>query len=153
MFTAGTYTMSSLQINCPHCLANNRLPAKRLGDNPTCGRCKAPLFTAKPMELTSANLGPTLNGNQIPVLVDCWAPWCAPCQSFAPVFEAAAARLEPQVRLAKLNTEVETSIGESWVIRSIPTLILFKDGQELRRMSGALPLPQLMQWVYQGLNP
>lgn len=144
--------MSSIQINCPQCLANNRLPAERLQDKPSCGRCKSPLFTANPMELTSVNVASTLSGNQIPVLVDCWAPWCGPCQSFAPVFEAAAARLEPQVRLAKLNTEIEPKISESWVIRSIPTLILFKGGQELQRMSGALPLPQLMEWVYRGLH-
>lgn len=145
--------MSNLQVNCPHCLSNNRLPAERLSDNPACGRCKTRLFTGKPMELTGENVNPVLTGNGIPVLVDCWAPWCGPCQSFAPVFEAAAARLEPYVRLAKLNTEAEGRIGETWTIRSIPTLILFKDGKELQRMSGALPLPQLMQWVYQALNP
>lgn len=144
--------MSHLQINCPQCLATNRVPADRLGDGPKCGGCKQPLFFGKPMELTANNVEPTLNGNQIPVLVDCWAPWCGPCLSFAPVFEAAAQRLEPYVRLAKLNTEAE-SIGEGWGIRSIPTLILFKDGQEIQRVSGALPLPQLMQWVYQSLNP
>lgn len=144
--------MSHLQINCPHCLANNRLPAERLGDGPKCGSCKQRLFIGKPMELTAGNVQATLGGNDIPVLVDCWAPWCGPCQSFAPVFEAAAQRLEPYVRLAKLNTEAEP-VGDAWAIRSIPTLILFKEGQEVQRVSGALPLPQLMQWVYQSLNP
>lgn len=105
------------------------------------------------MNLTSANAQAVLGNNEIPVLVDCWAPWCGPCQSFAPVFEAAAQRLEPYVRLAKLNTEAEPLVGEGWSIRSIPTLILFKGGQEVQRVSGALPLPQLMQWVYQSLNP
>lgn len=145
--------MSHIQINCPHCLANNRLPADRLSDQPKCGRCKAQLFFGKPIELTAQNIQQTIDSNEIPVLVDCWAPWCGPCQSFAPVFENAAARLEPYVRLAKLNTEAQPDLGASWNIRSIPTLILFKEGKELQRVSGALPLPQLMQWVYQALNP
>ena len=144
--------MSAIQINCPHCQANNRLPSERLEDAPRCGRCKMALFEAKPLVLNRDNVSATLKGNHIPVLVDCWAPWCGPCQSFAPVFTAAAARLEPQVRLAKLDTEAVPEIAQQWGIRSIPTLILFREGAELQRMSGALALPQLMQWVYQALN-
>lgn len=145
--------MTSLQISCPHCFSTNRLPGDRLGDGPKCGSCKNPLFAGRPVELTSANAAAVLGNNDIPVLIDCWAPWCGPCQSFAPVFESAAQRLEPYVRLAKLNTEAEPLVGESWAIRSIPTLLLFKNGSEINRVSGALPLPQLMQWVYQSLNP
>lgn len=144
--------MSSLQINCAHCYTNNRLPQERLVDNPRCGRCKQPLFSGKSLELNEVNLQPTLTGNQIPVLVDCWAPWCGPCQSFAPIFEEAASRLEPLLRFAKLNTEAEQKIAQQWAIRSIPTLILFREGQELDRKSGALPLPQLMQWLHQHLS-
>jgi thioredoxin 2 len=144
--------MSSLQINCAHCYTNNRLPQERLVDNPRCGRCKQALFSGKSLELNEVNLQPTLTGNQIPVLVDCWAPWCGPCQSFAPIFEAAASRLEPLLRFAKLNTEAEQKIAQQWAIRSIPTLILFREGQELDRKSGALPLPQLMQWLHQHLS-
>jgi thioredoxin 2 len=88
-----------------------------------------------------------LDGNSVPVLVDCWAPWCAPCKSFAPIFEQAAQQLEPRLRLAKLNTEAEPQFGELWQIRSIPTLILFKEGLELARLSGALPLNQLKKWL------
>jgi thioredoxin 2 len=88
-----------------------------------------------------------LDGNSVPVLVDCWAPWCAPCKSFAPIFEQAAQQLEPRLRLAKLNTEAEPQFGELWQIRSIPTLILFKEGLESARMSGALPLNQLKKWL------
>jgi thioredoxin 2 len=123
-----------------------------LADNPRCGRCKQALFSGKSLALNEANLQPTLTGNQIPVLVDCWAPWCGPCQSFAPVFEEAASRLEPLLRFAKLNTEAEQKIAQQWAIRSIPTLILFREGQELDRKSGALPLPQLMQWLHQYLS-
>ena len=91
----------------------------------------------------------TLNNNQIPVLVDCWAPWCGPCRNFAPIFEQAAKEFEPQYRLAKLNTEDEQNLAGRWQIRSIPTLILFIDGKEKARTSGALSLTQLKQWVAQ----
>lgn len=144
--------MSSAQINCPHCFATNRLPMDRLSDNPNCGRCKQPLFIGKPLELNLDNLASTIEKNDIPVLVDCWAPWCGPCQSFAPVFEQAAAQMEPHIRLAKLNTEAVPTIAQEWGIRSIPTLILFKGGREVQRVSGAMPIPQLKQWVLQSLG-
>lgn len=144
--------ISSVQVNCPHCYANNRLPQERLADNPRCGRCKQSLFSGQPVELNQHNLQATLTGNQIPVLVDCWAAWCGPCQSFAPVFAQAAERLEPLLRFAKLNTELEQGIAQQWAIRSIPTLILFRDGQEQDRMAGALPLPQLMQWLHERIS-
>ena len=144
--------MTDVQINCPHCFINNRFHADRITDNPKCGRCKEFLFIGRPMELTADNVEATLSGNDIPVIVDCWASWCGPCQSFAPVFEAAAARLEPNLRFAKLNTEAVPSLSEQWNIRSIPTLLLFRNGVEITRMSGALPLPQLMQWIYESLN-
>src|SRR5690606_22435659 len=106
----GVSIMSNLQINCPHCNANNRVPEERLVDKPQCGRCRQPLFYGKPLELNQDNLQATLTGNHIPVLVDCWAPWCGPCQSFAPVFEQAAARLEPMLRFARLDTQAEPDI-------------------------------------------
>lgn len=141
--------MSSIQINCPHCFATNRLPGERLEDKPNCGKCKRQLFSGKSMELNPGNVANTLEGNDIPVLVDCWAPWCGPCQGFAPVFEEAAARMEPYIRFAKLNTEDVPSIGQRWNIRSIPTLILFHRGKEVQRVSGALPMPQLMRWLHE----
>jgi len=139
--------MSATQINCPHCFATNRLPSERLTDNPNCGRCKSPLFTGKPLELNAGNVAGTIEKNDIPVLVDCWAPWCGPCQSFAPVFEQLAAESEPYIRFAKLNTENEQSLAQSWAIRSIPTLILFKGGKEVARESGAMPMQLLKQWL------
>ena len=141
--------MSTTQINCPHCSATNRLPSERLTDNPTCGRCKQAIFVGKPLELNSDNVANTIEKNDIPVLVDCWAPWCGPCQSFAPVFEQLAAQSEPYLRFAKLNTEAVQSIAQDWGIRSIPTLILFKGGKEVQRVSGAMSLPQLKQWLVQ----
>lgn len=132
-----------IQITCPNCNAVNRVPNERLSDKPQCGKCKKSLFAGKPLELHPGNVGAVLDKNDIPVLVDCWAP----CKSFAPVFEQAAGIMEPKIRLAKLNTEAVPSIAQRWAIRSIPTLILFKQGKEVQRVSGAMSLPQLQQWL------
>lgn len=138
-----------LQINCPHCFATNRLPDERLGDKPTCGRCKQALFDGKPLTLTPNNIAATLEKNDIPVVVDCWPPWCGPCQTFGPIFSQAAAQFEPRARFAKLDTEANQAIAQQWAIRSIPTLLVFKSGKEIQRLSGALPLPQFSQWLKQ----
>jgi len=141
--------MSFTKVTCPKCNATNRLPSDRLTDKPNCGKCKKPIFSGKPMELTASNVVPTVSHNELPVLVDCWAPWCGPCKSFAPTFEKAAKELEPKLRLAKLNTETHQQVAARWKIRSIPTLILFRQGKEIARMSGAMSLPQLKQWLKQ----
>jgi len=141
--------MSTTSIACPACTKTNRVPSERIGDKPKCGHCKKPLFIAKPMRLTAANAAALLNNTEIPVLVDCWASWCGPCRSFAPVFEKAAQRFEPKVRFAKLDTEANQSLASRWGIRSIPTLILFRNGKEVDRVAGALPAPQLAQWLSQ----
>ncbi len=135
--------MSNTHVVCTACGSTNRIPTARLDDNPTCGKCKAPLFQAKVIELNAANISATIRNNDLPVVVDCWAPWCGPCRSFAPTFEQAAREMEPHFRFAKLNTEQEQQIAGQWNIRSIPTLIVFKDGKEATRISGALPLNQL----------
>ncbi len=141
--------MTTTTLTCAACNAANRVPNDRLGDNPKCGKCKEQLLQGHPIELSSANVAPVLTGNSVPVLVDCWAPWCGPCRSFAPIFEQAAEQLEPRLRFAKLNTEAEQQLAGEWGIQSIPTLILFRGGEELARMSGALPLGQLKQWLLQ----
>lgn len=141
--------MSTTNVTCPKCNATNRLPSDRLTHKPNCGKCKKAIFIGKPMELTSANVAAVLNHNEIPVLVDCWAPWCGPCKSFAPVFEQAAKAFEPRLRLAKLNTEAQKPIAGRWKIQSIPTLILFRQGKEVARLSGAVPLAQLKKWLSQ----
>ena len=139
--------MTTTNITCPNCYSTNRIPTQRLKDSPICGKCKKALFNGKPMELTAANVASVLNHNHIPVLVDCWAPWCGPCRSFAPTFEQAAKECEPYLRFAKLNTELHDAVARRWNIRSIPTLILFKNGKESARVSGALSASQLKQWV------
>lgn len=141
--------MSTLTVSCPHCLSSNRIPEGRLTDGPKCGKCKTRLFIGRPMTLTAANAATILKHNQLPLLVDCWAPWCAPCRSFASVFEQAAGQYEPYLSLAKLDTEAHPNLATRWQIRSIPTLILFRDGQEAARVSGALSSSQLQQWLAQ----
>lgn len=139
--------MNITRITCPDCNVTNRIPQERLGDKPICGKCKAQLFQGKAVDITSANVSAVVGNTDIPVLVDCWAPWCGPCKGFAPIFEQAAQQLEPRLRFAKLNTEIEQELGGLWSIRSIPTLILFREGREAARMSGAMPLVQLKKWL------
>jgi len=137
----------SLHIVCPNCLAVNRIPSARQSEGPMCGKCRQPLFNARPIELGSPNFQQYVTRNDIPVLVDFWAPWCGPCKMMAPAFEQAAAQLEPRIRLAKLNTEAEQAIGAQYGIRSIPTLALFHNGRELARQSGAMGTADIVRWV------
>jgi len=137
----------TLHIVCPHCQATNRLPRARLGESPTCGKCKHPLFDGHPTALDAAGFERQIAASDIPVVVDFWAPWCGPCRTMAPHFERAARELEPHVRLAKLDTEAEQAIAAQYGIRSIPTLIAFRNGRELGRQSGALDAASLVRWV------
>jgi len=139
----------SLHIACPTCGASNRLPESRLADAPKCGKCGAVLFSAHPVPVADANFDKIVGGTDVPVVVDCWASWCGPCMRFAPVFEEAAGKLEPHVRLAKLDTEANPAVSAKLGIRSIPTLIVFKGGKEIARVSGAMPLGPFLEWVKQ----
>ncbi len=142
----------SIHVVCPQCGAINRIPASRLDARPKCGKCGHPLFSGHPVELTGNTFAKHLSRNDIPLLIDFWAPWCGPCKMMAPAFTQAAAELEPHIRLAKVNTEKEQNIAAQFGIRSIPTLVLFMNGVEKDRQPGAMDSSNIVQWVRSRLS-
>jgi thioredoxin 2 len=136
-----------LHIVCPHCHTTNRVRAEDLAKVADCGKCHRALFEAHPAALDEAAFERHLQRNQIPMLVDFWAPWCGPCRQMAPAFEQAAAQLEPHVRLAKVNTDEAQAIGARLQIRSIPTLALFVNGREVARQAGAMGAADIVRWT------
>ena len=137
----------TLKVVCPHCHTTNRVARVRLADGATCGECKAALLDGRPFELTTASFDRHVHSNDLPLVIDFWAPWCAPCRAMAPAYEEAAARLAPDVRLAKLDTEAAPDLAARFGIRSIPTLVAFRGGREVARQSGAMAASQLVQWI------
>ena len=136
-----------IHIVCPQCSAINRLPRERLDDAPQCGKCQQALFNGHPVALNEAGFQRHVDKNDLPVVVDFWAPWCGPCLSMAPEFEKATKLLEPAVRFAKLNTEEAQALSQRFNIRSIPTMALFKGGREVARQSGAMGAQAIASWV------
>jgi thioredoxin 2 len=132
---------------CPHCEAINRVAHARLGDQPVCGKCDKALFEAKPLDVNSAQFARQIGRNDIPVLVDFWAAWCGPCKMMAPAYHQAAQRLEPAMRLLKVDTEAAQDLAARYNIRSIPTLALFRGGREIARQPGAMDAGGIVAWA------
>ena len=139
----------NVQIVCPVCSKLNRVPQARLAEGASCGACHKSLFSAKPLALDGDSLKRNINKNDLPLVVDFWAPWCGPCKMMAPAFEQAAQQLGPAVRLAKLNTDEYPDAAAPYNIKGIPTLIIFQSGREVGRSSGAMSLSQLTGWIGQ----
>jgi thioredoxin 2 len=136
-----------VQVACPSCLAANRVPAARTSEDPKCGKCGAALLDWAPTELGEDQFEPFVQRTELPVLVDFWASWCGPCRAMAPHFERAARELKDRVRLVKVNTEEAPQLAARYNIRAIPTLVLFRNGVEAKRTSGALDAGALTRWV------
>jgi thioredoxin 2 len=137
----------AIHIACPHCDAVNRVPTARLAEGGNCGRCKQPLFTRHPIELDAARFAAHAGRSDLPLVVDFWAAWCGPCKMMAPAFAAVAARIEPRARLAKVDTEAHPDLASQFAIRSIPTLVVFRNGREIARQSGAMNAGDLERWI------
>ncbi|EEZ80034.1 thioredoxin TrxC [uncultured Candidatus Thioglobus sp.] len=138
-------------VMCPSCSGLNNVPEAKLTDNPKCGKCKNPIYTAQPINMTGMQLTRAIEKTDELLVVDFWATWCGPCQQFAPTFKQVAAQLEPKARFIKIETEAEQAISAKYSIRSIPTLAIFKNGKEIDRVSGALSTPDFSNWVNQYL--
>ena len=137
----------SNQIVCPSCSAINRVPDNKPASAAKCGKCKSQLFPGKPVELTAANFNKHISKSSVPVVVDFWAEWCGPCKMMGPEFAKAATALEPDFRLAKLNTETAQNIAAQYAIQSIPMLMIFKNGKVIAQQPGAMQAGQIENWV------
>jgi thioredoxin 2 len=141
-----------LVVACPSDASLNRVPRAKLDKNPKCGRCHNPLFQGKAVGLNAANFDSQALKSDLPIVIDFWAEWCGPCRMMTPNFEMAVPRLEPRVRLGKLDTEAEPAIARRYGIRGIPSMVMIKKGREVARTSGAMPTSAIVAWVEQALH-
>ncbi len=139
--------MAGRKLTCLDCGQINRVPAEKLGAGPKCGTCGTPLMPGKAVEVDATTLARAAKADDVPLVVDFWAPWCGPCRMMAPEFSKAAGQLRGEARLVKLNTEDHQTAGTKYGIRGIPTMVVFQSGREARRQSGAMPAGQIVNWV------
>jgi len=140
-----------MQIACPHCLTRNRVPDDRLDEEPKCGRCHRALLPREPVAIAGDDLARFAEGTELPVVADFWAEWCGPCKMMAPAF-ADAARQRPHVQFVKVDTEAAPQAANCYGIRGIPTMVLFRNGAEHARVSGAMPAAQILGWIDRALG-
>jgi thioredoxin 2 len=137
--------MDTLMIVCPACGTTNRVPADKVAQGlaPVCGKCKSPLPAGKPQPITDASFAQDVERSPVPVLVDAWAPWCGPCHMIAPIIDQLAAELAGRVRVVKLNVDDNPETAARFGLRSIPTLLVLKDGREVDRLVGVQPKQEI----------
>ena len=143
--------MNSMIVACPHCHKKNRVPADKAKAAAKCGLCDAQLFSGQAFSV-NADAFRQHRDSDLPVVVDFWASWCGPCQQFAPTFSQTATKFAEQARFVKVSTETEPHLAQHFNVRSIPTLIVMKNGQEVARIAGALPPQQFEQWLQQHIT-
>jgi len=139
----------NINVVCPKCLKVNRIPKKDSYAKANCGECKNSLLDSKPIEVDSAKLELFMLNSDIPLVVDFWAPWCGPCRMMAPAFEEASKAMALKAQFLKVNTEDNQQLGAKYAIQSIPTMVIFGEGRELDRVSGALSSQRIQSWVAQ----
>jgi thioredoxin 2 len=139
--------MAGLKLTCLDCGQVNRVPQEKLAEGPKCGVCGAPLIDGKPHEVDLKTLEKASKTDDLPLVVDFWAPWCGPCRMMAPQYATAAGQMKGRARFVKLNTEDHPQAGGKYGIRGIPMLAAFKAGRETARQAGAMPAPQIVDWV------
>jgi len=143
--------MSKINVVCPSCLKINAIPQKDTYSRANCGSCKNSLLNSTPIELDESNFDHVVVNSDIPVIVDFWAPWCGPCKMMAPIFTDVASKYPLKALFVKVNTEEHQSLGGKYNIRSIPTLVVYKAGSEVKRVSGALDPLKLSNLVNEQL--
>lgn len=148
--SAETHT-AAVVVACPKCHTLVRVPKVRASEHPKCPRCKAPILSGEPVALDAASFAVHVERATLAVLVDFWAPWCGPCRMMAPVLDRMAAQRATDLRVAKVNTDEQPQLAGRFGIRSIPTLILFREGRELARQSGAVDAATLARWLDRAL--
>lgn len=143
--------MTTITTRCPHCKSLNRMPSDRINDEASCGSCKDKLFDGMPIEGTEDNFSTLLESDK-PVVVDFWAPWCNPCVGFAPVFADVSQERDGQIRCVKIDTEAQQALAAQYRIRSIPTIMVFKEGKMVDMLNGAMPKSHFDQWLNEALT-